>query len=249
MEFIKKLLFKLKVYLNEDKANKEIKKANILASNKFNLIVSIIILICGILFTNIFIYSIKFSINKLKNSEETFSFFKGLFFFSSDLLFIYLIVFIILVVIIIKLQFRLKTSFRSINEGQKGTSRFSTIKEIDEQYKAIPEVETDEEIKNDGYEGKGGVVISRLGKKVYIDDSDSNNLVIGTTRSGKGELFLFPTIDSYSRAKEKASLIINDPKGELLGASKETLEKRGYRIEVLNLINPENLCHIIHYNL
>lgn len=239
MEFIKKLLFKLKVYLNEDKANKEIKKANILASNKFNLIVSIIILICGILFTNIFIYSIKFSINKLKNSEETFSFFKGLFFFSSDLLFIYLIVFIILVVIIIKLQFRLKTSFRSINEGQKGTSRFSTIKEIDEQYKAIPEVETDEEIKNGGYEGKGGVVISRLGKKVYIDDSNSNNLVIGTTRSGKGELFLFPTIDSYSRAKEKASLIINDPKGELLGASKETLEKRGYRIEVLNLINPE----------
>ena len=83
------------------------------------------------------------------------------------------------------------------------------------------------------------------GKKVmrevlYIDDSPTNNLIIGTTRSGKGELFVFPTIDLYSRAEEKASLIVNDPKAELYGASKEILEARGYRVEVLNLINPLN---------
>lgn len=239
MKIIKKILFKIKVYLNEDEANKEIKKAKILASNKFLLIISTIILILGFLFTNIIIYTVEFSIDKIKNDKLTFNFFKGLFSFESGFWFIYLIIFIILLLLIFKLQFRLKTSFRSINEGQKGTSRFCTIKEVDEQYKSIPEVETDEEIKNGGYEGKGGVVISRFGKKVYIDDSKSNNLVIGTTRSGKGELFLFPSIDAYSRAKEKASLVINDPKGELLGASKETLEKRGYRIEVLNLINPE----------
>ncbi|PDY09309.1 ATPase, partial [Bacillus cereus] len=64
------------------------------------------------------------------------------------------------------------------------------------------------------------------------------NLIIGTTRSGKGETYVFPTIDVYSRAEHKPSLILNDPKGELFSASKETLEKRGYHIEVLNLLNP-----------
>ncbi|MDQ0149622.1 type IV secretory system conjugative DNA transfer family protein [Eubacterium multiforme] len=239
MEFIKTILFKIKIYLSEDEANKEIKRAKILASNKFILSLSLIIFILGGLFINIMLYTIEFAFNRIKNKKLVFNFLKGIFSFSSEFWFIYLIVFIILLLIIVKLQFRLKTSFRSINEGQKGTSKFCTIKEVDEQYKSIPEVETDEETKKGGYEGKGGVVISRLGKKVYIDDSKSNNLVIGTTRSGKGELFLFPTIDAYSRAKEKASLVINDPKGELLGGSKETLEKRGYRIEVLNLINPE----------
>ncbi|WP_176717923.1 type IV secretory system conjugative DNA transfer family protein, partial [Brochothrix thermosphacta] len=56
--------------------------------------------------------------------------------------------------------------------------------------------------------------------------------------------------DVYSRAKVKSSLIINDPKGEFLASSKDTLEKRGYRIEVLNLIDPNNsmsynLLHLI----
>ncbi|PFV40278.1 VirD4-like conjugal transfer protein, CD1115 family, partial [Bacillus thuringiensis] len=65
-----------------------------------------------------------------------------------------------------------------------------------------------------------------------------NNLIIGTTRSGKGETYVFPTIDVYSRAEHKPSLIFNDPKGELFSASKETLEERGYHIEVLNLLTP-----------
>lgn len=127
------------------------------------------------------------------------------------------------------------------------------MEEIDEQYKCVNEVETIEERDSGGYDGKGGVPIARGykgyividGKKVrkevmYIDDSASNNLIIGTTRSGKGELYVFPTIDLYSRAKEKASLVVNDPKAELYSASKEILEKRGYRVEVLNLINPLN---------
>ncbi|MED4287193.1 type IV secretory system conjugative DNA transfer family protein, partial [Priestia megaterium] len=66
------------------------------------------------------------------------------------------------------------------------------------------------------------------------------------TRSGKGETFVFPTIDIYSRAEKQPSLIVNDPKAEILAASKETLEKRGYHIEVLNLLNP---LESMSYNL
>ena len=52
------------------------------------------------------------------------------------------------------------------------------------QYRAVPDREK-------SFKGGGGVVISRLGDKVFIDDSPVNNLIIGTTRSGKGKPLYF----------------------------------------------------------
>ena len=59
------------------------------------------------------------------------------------------------------------------------------------------------------------------------------------SRSGKGELWLFPTIDTITRAKDKPSILSNDPKLEIASASYDTLIKRGYDVEILNLITPE----------
>ena len=61
-----------------------------------------------------------------------------------------------------------------------------------------------------------------------------NVLVNGTTRSGKGESLVNPTIDLMSRAKEKSSLIVTDPKGELYQSAYRTLRKRGYNVQVLS---------------
>ncbi|MCX0407901.1 VirD4-like conjugal transfer protein, CD1115 family [Clostridium perfringens] len=144
---------------------------------------------------------------------------------------IYLIGYIILTIPTAKLIFNLKKSFETLNLGQKGKSRFTTLEEIQAQYKAIPE-------KDELYKGGGGVPISRYKDKIYIDTSPVNNLIIGTTRSGKGEMIVVPINDIYSRAEFQASLIVNDPKGELIAMSKETLENRGYRVECLNLLNP-----------
>lgn len=143
----------------------------------------------------------------------------------------YMLVFLVVIGTIARTIYKLKSSFKNLNNHEKGSSRFTTVEELKKQYRAVPEREK-------SFKGGGGVVISRLGDKVFIDDSPVNNLIIGTTRSGKGETFVFPTIDVYSRAEDKPSLIFNDPKGELFSASKETLEKRGYHIEVLNLLNP-----------
>ncbi|MED1436361.1 VirD4-like conjugal transfer protein, CD1115 family [Bacillus mycoides] len=143
----------------------------------------------------------------------------------------YMLVFLVVIGTIARTVYKLKSSFKNLNNHEKGSSRFTTVEELKKQYRAVPDRE-------ESFEGGGGVVISRLGDKVFIDDSPVNNLIIGTTRSGKGETFVFPTIDVYSRAEHKPSLIINDPKGEIFSASKETLEKRGYHIEVLNLLNP-----------
>lgn len=143
----------------------------------------------------------------------------------------YMLVFLVVIGTIVRTVYKLKSSFKNLNNHQKGSSRFTTVEELKKQYRAVPDREK-------SFKGGGGVVISRLGDKVFIDDSPVNNLIIGTTRSGKGETFVFPTIDVYSRAEHQPSLIINTPKGELFTASKDTLEERGYHIEVLNLLNP-----------
>ncbi len=130
--------------------------------------------------------------------------------------------------------YRVKTNFKDLNINQKGSERFSTLKEIREQYKAIPE-------RGFSYPGKPGVPVCRYEHTIYIDDSPVNNLIIGMTRSGKGETFVFPTIDIYSRAQQKASLVVIDPKLELAKSSYKTLESRGYEVHVLNLTDPSDL--------
>ena len=125
----------------------------------------------------------------------------------------------------------LDSNFKPVGTDEKGSQRFATRKEIHQQYKTIPDREQ-------SYSGQGGPVLARKGKKAYIDPSPVNNLIIGTTRSGKGQTYVIPTIDAYSRAEKQPSLVINDPKGELFASSRETLEERGYEVEVLNLMNP-----------
>lgn len=68
-----------------------------------------------------------------------------------------------------------------------------------------------------------------------IDQTTVNNLVIGISRSGKGETLIMPFVDILSRAQQKASMVLNDPKGELYQMSYKTLRRRGYNVQVLNI--------------
>jgi type IV secretion system protein VirD4 len=155
---------------------------------------------------------------------------KCCFLFIPNLKVIYIIIGVLLLVVNIKLFYKMKTSFTKLDQGQKGDREFSTMDELKKQYKCIPE-------KDKTYSGGGGVLISRYKKKIFIDDSPVNNLIIGTTRSGKGETYVIPSIDIYSRAKEKPSIVANDPKGELAGACTLPLTQRGYDTLVLDLVN------------
>lgn len=127
--------------------------------------------------------------------------------------------------------------------GQKGDNDWLSIKELKQQFHQIPDVKK-------RFEGIGGFPISHLKNAYYITRNTLNTLIIGTSRSGKTESIIFPFIDILSRALKQCSMIINDPKGEILAASKEILEKRGYLVRVLNLINPSqsmgyDLLHLI----
>jgi len=178
----------------------------------------------------------------------------------------YMIACLLAFVGVAKVVYDLRSNFKDLNKNQKGSSRWTEEKELKQHYKSVPEkterypggggvvISRFEETKSFSIliqqmkkvmEAKGiekWSAIQELKKnkvgKLCIDDSPVNNLIIGTTRSGKGETFVFPTIDVYSRAENQPSLINNDPKGELYAASKATLEQRGYHIEVLNLLNP-----------
>ena len=159
-------------------------------------------------------------------------------------LLIFIVIFLILTFLITILLGRIYFRNRNTNKNQYGHAQLASHKDIKKQYRAVPQEDSI-------FKGVGGIPIA-IGKGVYYVDTDTtNNLVIGKTRSGKGESIIFPMIDILSRSSEKPAMIINDPKQELYRASYLTLRKRGFDVHILNLKDPinsigyNNLQHVI----
>ena len=146
---------------------------------------------------------------------------------------IYVLISLLMLFLAGKLMYMMYTSYHTLSIGQKGTARWAEMEEIKRQYRSVP-------LKGKKYSGKGGIPVSRYADMMYIDSDPVNNLIIGTTGSGKGEMFVVPCIDIYSRAGLQPSLIVTDPKLELTAASYDTLKERGYEVHVLNLVDPLN---------
>ena len=148
---------------------------------------------------------------------------------------LYLIGIIFMIVADMSLIYKIRTAYsdKHFNLGQKGdNARWTMLEEIKKQYVEIYERGTE-------YPGMPGFPISSYNDKIYLDTSVVNNLLIGMTRSGKGEMFVYKSLDTYSRAKIKPSLIINDMKAELYKSNQKakTLQKRGYEVHFLDLQN------------
>ena len=98
---------------------------------------------------------------------------------------------------------------------------------------------TKEEIKNRLQEisqkeviDKSGIPLFYGNDKIYIDNSETHNLIIGSTGSGKTQAFILPMINLSKRAGE--SMIINDPNGELYRICANDLEKENYKTIILD---------------
>ncbi|WP_336123462.1 VirD4-like conjugal transfer protein, CD1115 family [Enterococcus faecium] len=121
--------------------------------------------------------------------------------------------------------------FRPLADGQKGDNRLMTLKEIQQIYPQIPDAKG-------SFPGYGGIPITHYKKYWYIQTDTVNTCIIGTSRSGKGQIEVLATIDNLSRAERQSSMVVNDPKTELYVASKDELEARGYDVYAFNITDP-----------
>lgn len=159
----------------------------------------------------------------------------NMFKFKSKFFVAYIIIFFFSLLIDALFAYRIRVAYAEMDVGQKGNDKEVTLEDIKKQYHEVP-------MKGEFFDGKGGFIVSEYEDKTYIDDGPVNNLIIGTTRSGKGEMMIFPMIDIYSRVRnldDRPSIIITDPKLELYLSSRNTLMERGYEVKVLNFIKPQ----------
>lgn len=71
-----------------------------------------------------------------------------------------------------------------------------------------------------------------------VDDAPINVVVVAMTRGNKGQSYVNPILDLWSRQEIQPNLLVNDPKGELYTAFYSTLKLRGYETVVFNLLDP-----------
>lgn len=109
-------------------------------------------------------------------------------------------------------------------------SRFTEMYEIEQDFSSI-------DLMSDSRDNvAAGIPICSDGRYMLVDDSDSSSIVVASTRAGKTRRVLMPY--TFSAIKKHNSLIINDPKGEILRQTKDILDKENYKIIVLDYRNP-----------
>ena len=113
----------------------------------------------------------------------------------------------------------------------KGYSRWCSDKEMkasSELFEVDPKAEKTEH---------AGIAVINNGKKIWVDDGEAHNVIIGATGSGKTQGVVFPMIKLLAKGGE--SMILTDPKGELYEETAEMLRAYGYNVIVLNFRDPQ----------
>lgn len=142
---------------------------------------------------------------------------------------------------------------KTVGDGQHGTARWATKKEIQQTYAHVP-FRPEEWRKGECLPKKQGLVLGCEGRKDHViaivDTDDIHALVTAASGAGKTAYFLYPNIE-YALATGM-SFLCTDTKGDLFrnyaGIAKECY---GFQIAVLDLRNPtrsdgNNLLHLIN---
>lgn len=79
--------------------------------------------------------------------------------------------------------------------------------------------------------------MQRPGGAYIVDTAPVNTMVLAITRGGKGQTYIEPMIDMWTREKRQNNMVVNDPKGELLVKFYVPATMRGYEVVQFNLIN------------
>ena len=141
---------------------------------------------------------------------------------------------------------------KPVGDGQHGTARWATQKEIDKAYLHVP-FTPELWRKGEHLPKEQGLVVGSItrGKKTtaLIDTGDVHCLMIGASGVGKTAHYLYPHLE-YACASG-VSFLVTDTKGDVYrnyGAVAK--EHYGYRVAVIDLRNPTrsdgaNMLHLI----
>lgn len=122
--------------------------------------------------------------------------------------------------------------FEIADKSEKGYSRWAKEKEMKND-KGVEVVNPlDQESKY------AGIPLVNDGKRLWVDNGEYHNLVIGATGSGKSQTVVEPMVELLIKKGE--SMIITDPKGELYKAASNYMRERGYNVILLNFREPQN---------
>lgn len=129
---------------------------------------------------------------------------------------------------------------KPVGNGQHGTARFATPREISNTYKQIPYTP---ELWRKGQQlpSVDGLIVGCNegvgGMTALMDDADIHTLMIGASGVGKTANFLYPNIEYCCAAG--MSFVTTDSKGDLYRNTATIAEKYyGYKISVIDLRNP-----------
>ena len=152
---------------------------------------------------------------------------------------------------------------KTVGDGQHGTARWATKREIHKTYQHIPY--TPEQWRNEAADGKTptlkgsnkplpqGIVVGCTGGKhnttAMIDTGDVHALMIGAAGVGKTAYWLYPCIE-YACASGM-SFLSTDTKGDIMRNYGNIARNYGYHISVIDLRNPtrsngNNLLHLVN---
>ena len=129
---------------------------------------------------------------------------------------------------------------RTVGDGQHGTARWATDKEIKQTYAHVP-FKVKEWRKGHNRPAEQGLVLGCKGKKgeltALVDSDDIHCLMIGASGIGKTAYFLYPNLE-YACASGMNWLAL-DSKGDL-ARNYGTIAKEcyGYNVSVIDLRNP-----------
>ncbi len=143
---------------------------------------------------------------------------------------------------------------KTVGQGQHGTARWATKKEIRNTYKQVDFQPTEWRTNPDSRPTEQGIVVGckshRGGTTALVDTGDVHALMIGAAGVGKTAYWLYPCIE-YACATGM-SFLPTDTKGDVVRNYGTIAEKYyGYNVSVIDLRNPtrshgNNLLHLVN---
>ena len=146
-----------------------------------------------------------------------------------------LIIFILFIIFFVYGE-PLINNYKIKNNNEYGSGRFATKSEIKKNF-------TKANIYNIK---KVGIPIyySKDFKKVWFDNDTPHYVYLGSSGSGKSVTAVIPTVTFLANAKEKRSIFITDPKGEIYHHTSKMLKEKGYNILTIDFREPQLSNHI-----